>query len=605
MSAARVMALWIPDWSVHAAAREQRLPAEAPVALSLRGEIFAANAPARREGIRRGLRLREAQERCATLVVIPYDEAADHRLFDPLIALLEQIVPGIQLLRPGLCLLPARGPARYYGGESEAAERLLAALEDPLATGAVVGIADGIFAAQRVAFTPGPGRVRSAAPDTSPAFLAPLPVDVLGLPELAVLLHKLGLHTLGAFAGLDRAAVRERFGAEGVQAHLIAAGEDPRRVRPRIPAAELAVMVEFEPALDRADQIAFGFRSAAERFIHGLAEVQLVATAIRVEVTGERGGFSARSWLHPRWLNAGDVLDRVRWQLQGAGGAGSGLAEAVARLRVEPETLESAGTHEPGLWGGGPDTRIHNGLTRLQGMVGHDGVLTAAITGGRSPRERTTLVPWGDRAPAAAGESAPWPGRLPGSAPGLVFDPPRPARVCDAAGEAVTVDERGAVSAAPRILFLGATPAAETGAGAVAGGIAASAGEGRGTAVSGGAARGGAVAGQVSGQSRGLPRGPESRVVALFPADPPAGRLPPARTDPAPAAGSSGAPRAVPGERAFALGDWAGPWPVRERWWAGSAASGRADRFQLVDESGHGWLAVHGEHSWWVEARYD
>lgn len=539
--APRGIALWVPDWPIYAACAEAELDPRGPVALTRGGDIFAASASARARGVRRGLRVREAQERCPELRVRAYDEALDHRRFEPVMAALEHIVPGIQLSRPGLCLLAARGPSRYYGGEPEAAEALLRAVDAApgvRAGAARAGIADGIFAAQRAALAPAPGpsgepgpvpdpyaaRITRIPAGESALFLGPMGIEVLGEPALGGLLRRLGVHTLADFARLDEESVRDRFGAAGVQARRIAAGEDPRRIRPRIAPAELGVRVEFEEPLDRADQIAFGVRASAERFVAALAEEGLVATAIRVEAVGAHGGRSARSWLHPRRLSAADVVDRVRWQIQGAGAAQSGLAEPVVAVAIEPETMEEIAAHEPGLWGGGPDSRVHNGLTRLQGMVGHEGVLTAVLRGGRGPSERRLLIPWGDRPPAEAGpDAAPWPGALPGRPPSRLFEPPLPARVLDHRGGEVTVAGRGEVSAAPGVLLR--------------------AGEG--------------------------PPDPEG-----------------------------------PGAEGERLTAWAGPWPVRERWWA-EGAGGPAERFQLVDAGGRGWLAVRSGPGWWIEARYD
>jgi protein ImuB len=97
--------------------------------------------------VRRGLRVREAQARCPGLVVLPYDPQADARCFEPLLAAIEQIVPGVQPIRPGMCALRARGPARYYGGEAEAAGVLLGVLAEHGVADARAGVADGPFAA--------------------------------------------------------------------------------------------------------------------------------------------------------------------------------------------------------------------------------------------------------------------------------------------------------------------------------------------------------------------------------------------------------------------------------------------------------------------------
>lgn len=447
----RALVVWTPDWPVQAAIREVALPADAPIALIEKGVVHACSPAARAEGVRRGLRMREAQSRSATLVVLPYDAALDARAFEPLLAALEAGVPTVQVVRPGIVVARAQGPTRYYGGEREAALAVLGLLEAAGAGDVRVGVADGPFAAEQAArASTHRERIRIVPPGTSAAFLAPLPVGLLGLPELAALLTKLGVRTLGGFAALGEAQVRDRFGPEGAVAHRVAAGLDPRRVVPRIAPADRSRTVAFEPPLDRVDQIAFALRQTAEGFLGALTAERLVCTGLLVTVRGERGETSSRTWLHPRSFTALDVIDRVRWQLHGAGSGGeAGLTSAVAEVMLEPASLDDAANHEAGLWGGGPDERIHHALSRVQSMLGHAAVLTPTIGGGRLADDRRVLVPWGERAEPERPADRPWPGRLPGFSPASVFADHPVVQVIDPAGAPVLVDERGALSAPP------------------------------------------------------------------------------------------------------------------------------------------------------------
>ncbi|MFF1573587.1 DNA polymerase Y family protein [Leifsonia sp. NPDC058292] len=443
----RAIVLWCPDWPVIATIRALELAADAPIALVDRNLVFACSAAARAEGVKRGLRIREAQSRCTRLQVLPYDPVQDARAFEPVLAVVEEITPGVQPVRPGTFVLRARGPARYYGGEDRAAAELLRCLEGLGIPDARVGIADGPFAAEQAARGTGVDRVRIIPPGDSPAFLAPLPVALLGREELTPLFHRLGIHRLGDLAALDRTDVRERFGELGAHCHTLASGLDGAAVVPRTPPKQLDRVIEFEPPLDRVDQVTFAFRATAETFIAGLTKAGLVCTSLRIEVTDELGRMSERTWLHPRLFSAPDVVDRVRWQLQGSGAIDSGLGSPIVRVLVAPEAVDDIGHHEDGLWGGGADERIHHGLSRVQSMLGHDAVLTASIGGGRALAERQVLVPWGDRAVGVARAEQPWPGSLPAPAPATVFEAPHPVLVLGADGEPVAVDDRGAVTA--------------------------------------------------------------------------------------------------------------------------------------------------------------
>lgn len=461
----RLLVLWCPDWPVHAHALAERLPEGTPVALIEKNAVLACSPSARAEGVRRGMRQREAQARCPGIRLLRYDPALDARAFEPVLTALESALPGVHPLRPGMLAVRARGPARYYGGERAAALSLLGTIRELGVPAARAGIADGLFAAERAArHAPAllweAPRQNDADPVTivptekTAEFLAPLPVALLDDPELVSLLPRLGIRTLGEFAALAESDVAARFGPLGARLHALAAGRDPRPATPRIPPRDVEGRIEFEPPLDRVDQIAFGIRAAAERFLDELLEQRLVCTALRVELLGADGEATDRVWLHPRSFTPSEVVDRVRWQLDALGRSGgqSELRSPVARVRLLPESVDPVGAHERGIWGTGPDEGVHSGLSRVQGMLGHDGVATAVPTGGRMPSDRQQRVAWGDRPVVARDPRRPWPGAVPPPHPATVYELPRQIAVEDARGRPVAVTDRGALSASPAVI---------------------------------------------------------------------------------------------------------------------------------------------------------
>jgi len=451
----RVVVLWCPDWPITAARHESRLAPDAAVALIDKGLVFASSASARAEGVTRGLRLREAQARCTSLAVLDYDPAVDNRVFEPIIAGLEELTPHVQVLRPGMCAVRVRGVAQYYGGEKAAALALAGRIDELGAGGTKAGVADGIFTASHAARAT--RRVEIVAPGESAAWLAPLDIGLLDDGNLVTLLRRLGVRTLGDFAALPADDVRTRFGEQGRRLHALASGRDSWPLAPRTPPADFDVVVDFEPALDRVDQVAFGVRAASEQFIDALTAAKLACTAIRVELVSDGPDLSERVWLHPRSFTPADVVDRVRWQLQGASEVDAGLQAGVIRARISPEAVDPIGHHESGLWGSGPDERIHHGLSRVQSMLGHGAVLIPSVGGGRTLGDRQQLVAWGDRPVGGRAATQPWPGQLPVPLPGTVFSPRHPLAVFGVGGAAVAVDDRGALSVAPAELAAGST----------------------------------------------------------------------------------------------------------------------------------------------------
>jgi protein ImuB len=462
----RMIAVWCPDWPVTAACAEADTSDEESVAVLTANRVVACSHEARTSGVRRGMRRREAQARCPELAVLLRNEAAEARLFEPIVLALESIAPGVEVTRPGLAAIGVRGPTRYFGSETavlHALSRAVGAPADEAPAGrapaaaaasdtvtALIGVADGSFAAEQAARQ---GVI--IPPGESPAFLADLPVSTLdpsGDSPLIDLLNRLGLRTLGAFAALPPGEVHARFGPEGASAHRQAGGRDDRPLAARRPPADLVATLDLEPPVDRVDTVAFSARAMAEQFIGDLAGHGLACSCLELQVITENGEETVRRWRHAGVLSTVDVVDRIRWQLEGwlHGGAHPPTG-GVTRLRLVPVETVPLGVHQQALWGGSgaDDERAHRALARVQTLLGHGSVLTPMIDGGRDPLQRTRLVPWGDAPVPEHSPEHPWPGHLPAPAPSVLIDPPRPVQVLDAGGRSVTVDERGVVPNPP------------------------------------------------------------------------------------------------------------------------------------------------------------
>jgi protein ImuB len=374
------------------------------------------------------------------------------RGFEPVVAIVEGFCPHVEILRPGICAIPARGPARYFGGEAELAARLGAAVRQR-GFGCQVGIADGLFAAGLAARTGPTGQLVPLG--KAPEFLASFPVGVLGLPELCELLPRLGIETLGQLAGLPPAEATSRFGPAGSLACRLARGLDPRPLIPRPPAADLSAVMEFDPPAAQSEPVVFAAKTLADQMHDRLAAGGLTCIRVRVDVHSADGTQFSRLWRHDGLLSALAVAERVRWQLDGRSSPGG-----ITLLRLVPDQLTRATGRQLALWGDAVvSDRVARAAIRVQAMLGHERVTRPVAAGGRRPAEQVLLVPFGDAGVPRRPADRPWPGQIPSPAPATVYPAPRPASVTDSTGAAVSVSGRAELSAAPALLVVDDSPA--------------------------------------------------------------------------------------------------------------------------------------------------
>src|SRR3954452_24037683 len=246
----RVMVVWCPDWSVVAALEEAGSPERSPAAVLHAGVVEVCNGPARAEGVRRGQRRRDAQARCHELAVLPANPDRDARAFEPVLATVEELRPGVAALRPGL--LAVRAPGRWFGTEEYAAATVSQALVDTGVWDVRLGVADDLFTAEQAARAVRTQEWRIVPPRGSAAFLRELPVETLAADgaqgrEVVSLLRRLGLATLGDLAELPGDAVEQRLGRYGRTLWRRACGEDPASFHARSAPPELHLDIAFEP----------------------------------------------------------------------------------------------------------------------------------------------------------------------------------------------------------------------------------------------------------------------------------------------------------------------------------------------------------------------
>ncbi len=450
MEVERTLVVWCPDWPVTAMALDH----DDPAAVIEANRIVSCTDTARSDGVRRGQRRREAQQRCPTISLVEREITREFRAFESVLGVVENFSPRVEVVRPGVCAVATRGPSRYFGGDQALAKAVLAEISggnDNVRCR--IGVADGMFAASLAART---RRVSVVEPGGSGAFLAPLSVHALDRPELTDVLARLGLRSLGAFAALDVADVIGRFGAEGVVAHRLAAGLDAHPLNTTVPTPDLSVDIDLEPPLDRIDQVAFVARSLAEEFRAELERRGSVCTRMVIEAETEHGERIGRLWREENGFSAAAIVDRTRWQIDGwlNGPARSRPTGGISRLVVIPDEVVAGTGRQLGFWGGesAADARAKRAVVRLETILGHDSVKVAEWEGGRRVDRFRLISASGvdlDRVPAEDEDPAPWPGTVPSPLPAVVHDIAIGAILFDSSGDEIEVTGRGLLSGVP------------------------------------------------------------------------------------------------------------------------------------------------------------
>ncbi|MGD9705525.1 MAG: DNA polymerase Y family protein [Acidimicrobiia bacterium] len=477
----RLVTVWCPTWSLHAAG----IGPDVPAAVVEANRVVVVSSPAREASVRPGLRRREAQARCPELLVVDHDPERDARRFEPVARAVAELVPTLEITEPGLLTFATRGPSRYVGGDDRLAERIrqivgrfLGDHVTDVGAGHVVGdvpavgIADGRFASGVAAHrsrSRGRPLVVPSGPAATAVFLAPVSVRALhevgGVSvETVGLLRRLGLACLGDVAAIPVADLLARFGPEGAFVHALATGGDARPPGAHAPPPELLAVRILDDPVHHVEPLVFVAKQLAEELHRQVRDRGLVTTRLVVEAETDHGERSERTWYRPLGLTAAAMVERVRWQLEGWVHQPGGITAGVVMLRLAPSEVRGDAGRQLGFWGGQTqaDEWAIRAIARVAGLLGEESVLVPTWQGARDPGAVYALVPAVtsdlDERPSASQQptsSPPWPGRLPAPSPAQVLSCAVPCTVTDADGEPVDVGGRGLVSAPPATMRIG------------------------------------------------------------------------------------------------------------------------------------------------------
>jgi len=300
--------------------------------------------------------------------------------------------------------------AAGLGSEAKLAQRLARIAGDLGFGRARAGIADSAIAAYAAAVgghrdTGAQGHRRTGAqghrrtgtlvrhvivpPGDDAVFLAPFPLALLAPPDdLAETCHALGLGTVGQFAALHADEVEARFGPEGLAAHRLARGFDPRGpTTPRDDALPV-IACDLGSPVATSEPLLFVLKAALASLGSALRAKGLAARELALTLTLDDGSTAEKTVRLARpTSHEGALFDHCRAAFEGWA-----LPEPVTALSVRTAVAVSASGEQGNLlaprWA--DPAALEAAFDRIRGSEGADAVARPLIRDGHLPRDAGT-----------------------------------------------------------------------------------------------------------------------------------------------------------------------------------------------------------------------
>jgi protein ImuB len=449
--------LHIADFALHAVLRTEPGAGGRAAALfsgtSKKSVVIALNPAARAAGVELGMSAPQAVARRPDLLLRTAQPEAENEARAALLAAGFALSPWIEDTAPGVCTLDLKG-AQLANVPPALARSVaeLARLELPATAGlartpllalyaarscragapAPATAARAISGSRRGQATPpcndaASGAAAIAIVSNEASFLAPLPLAAIDPPpELAEVLARWGLRTLGDFTALPRDEIVRRFGAAGLALWQRASGGEVRPLRPVAPPQTFAAQAEFEHEIETLEPLLFSLRRFLDRLSLELRAQHRVAAELHLTLRLEDDTSHARSFRLPEPTADVEILFRtLHTHLESLQ---TPSAIVAARLQITPtrplvrqQDLFETGLRDPH---GFAET-----LARLAALVGSDRIGTPQLEDSHRPDAVRLTAPVPVVPPAAEPPLHP-----PLGPPLRRFRPPRPARVSEMAG---------------------------------------------------------------------------------------------------------------------------------------------------------------------------
>jgi protein ImuB len=386
-------ALYIPQFALQAALRHEAEQWSRPVALVDPARsvpvVCDVTEPARQRGVTEGLTPTQALARCRDIVVrhrSPIQEAA---ATDVLLQCAFGFSPNIEATAPGVCTLDLHGLAIF--SQAKSAEKIAWAggLRRALAAFGLRG---------RVGIAATPNLARQAAQWTEEIFVVENPKTFIeALPvaalepstDVATILEKWGVRTVGELMSLGQEALADRIGLEALALFAAASPTSTRPLRLVRPSERFQESFAFEHPVETSEPLLFILRRFVDQLCPRLELLGLAAASMQLQLRLESGERLERVLRVPQPTAQASVLFRMLDTHLETLRTNSAIAAVSLEASPTPREQKQLGLFDAVLR---DPHRFQETLARLTALLGADRVGTPVLEDSHRP-DAFKLVP--------------------------------------------------------------------------------------------------------------------------------------------------------------------------------------------------------------------
>ena len=392
--------IYVPQFSLQAVLRHEPELWVKPVVLvdpTLRTPVICeVTEPARAAGITQGLTPTKAMARCAHILIRPRSLSQENAATTALLQCAYAFSPHLGATASGVCTLDLHNLAALAKADRAALEAWGRKLQGALA-GLQLSVAIGLGATPNIARQAarwGRGMEIVEAPD---AFMAALPVAALEpSAEVALLLQRWGIRTVGELLALSQDALTARLGLEALALFAAASTTGDRPLHLVAPAERFEESFDFNPEIETLEPLLFLLRRFVDHLSQRLEPRGLVAETLLLKLTLESGENVISPLRLPQPTRHPEVLFRTLHTFLETLRTASAVKSVGLTVLPTPGRQRQLGLFETIL---SDPHQFQETLARLTALLGPDRVGTPALENSHRPDAFRLTAPDFENAP--------------------------------------------------------------------------------------------------------------------------------------------------------------------------------------------------------------